>query len=70
MIMYNEEKNLLKITTPLSGVKELENSQDGVLEVLSQIWRIEGFFDVISRQSLALQSTMVFHELKLPESGK
>ena len=70
MIMYNEEKNLLKITIPLSGVKELENSQDGVLEVLSQIWRIEGFFDVISRQSLALQSTMGFHELKLPESGK
>ena len=37
MIMYNEEKNLLKITIPLSGVKELENSQDG----------ISGIYDVL-----------------------
>ena len=34
MIVYNEKKNLLKITIPLSGIEELENYQDGVLEVL------------------------------------
>ena len=36
MIVYNEKKNLLKITIPLSGIEELENYQDGVLEVLRQ----------------------------------
>ena len=36
MIVYNEKKNLLKITIPLSGIEELEDYQDGVLEVLRQ----------------------------------
>ena len=36
MIVYNEKKNLLKITIPLSGVEELENYQEGVLNVLRQ----------------------------------
>ena len=37
MIVYNEKKNLLKITIPISAVEELENYQDGVLEVLRLI---------------------------------